>query len=260
MTQFNAALFEKSWVVDEAKDWHERVIHKNSVGAASMPPWFYSSYMTLREQVLDPAYPCYFGTLAERRGEMFYSFVEEDSADDLPETMKTFTELASRGEFKRYNFAVFFEPDETPLAHDTYRSLFWNVLQRLHDADEHSSADSMPSPSAEEWEFSFGGVEMFVVCACPSFKARRSRNLGPGMVLLFQPRSVFIDTITNHVINREARDVVRNRLARWDAIGAHPDLGFYGDPGNLEWKQYFLEDDNTANNADCPFSKRRVNS
>jgi uncharacterized protein len=86
---------------------------------------------------------------------------------------------------------------------------------------------------------------------------RHSRNLGPGMVLLFQPRSVFVDTITNKVIGREARNQVRKRLETWDEIPAHPDLGFFGDPGNLEWKQYFLDDGNTPADDRCPFLKRQ---
>jgi FPC/CPF motif-containing protein YcgG len=78
------------------------------------------------------------------------------------------------------------------------------------------------------------------------------------MVLLFQPRSVFVDTITNKVIGREARNQVRKRLETWDDIPAHPDLGFYGDPGNLEWKQYFLDDANAPIEERCPFLKRRA--
>jgi hypothetical protein len=76
-------------------------------------------------------------------------------------------------------------------------------------------------------------------------------------VLLFQPRSVFVDTITNKVIGREARNQVRKRLETWDEIPAHPDLGFYGDPGNLEWKQYFLDDANLPVDDRCPFLKRQ---
>jgi FPC/CPF motif-containing protein YcgG len=196
--------------------------------------------------------------MAERRGEMFYSFVNGRDLRDLPATMQTFAELAVQPEYRRNNIAVFFEPDPQPLAHDAYRTLFWSILQQLHDGDPDPAADQQPDPMDEAWEFSYAGVQMFVVCACPSFRARHSRNLGPGMVLLFQPRSVFVDTITNKVIGREARNQVRKRLETWDEIPAHPDLGFYGDPGNLEWKQYFLDDANAPIEERCPFLKRRA--
>ncbi|CAE6815656.1 non-ribosomal peptide synthetase [Paraburkholderia nemoris] len=240
-----------------AGDWTSRVIEGRKTGASvTLPAWLDASYETMRTQVMDPGYPCFFGTMAERRGEMFYAFVNGKDISELPATMQTFAELASRPEYRKNNIAVFFEPDAEPLSHDAYHALFWNALQTLHNVDPDPNADAQPEPSHEDWEFSFAGVEMFVVCACPSFHTRHSRNLGPGMVLLFQPRSVFVDTITNKVIGREARNQVRKRLETWDDVSAHPDLGFYGDPGNLEWKQYFLTDENTPAGDRCPFLKR----
>ena len=241
-----------------ADDWKSRIIDGRATGTAVAPPaWLDASYETLREQVMHPEYPCFFGTMAEKRGEMFYAFVNGKDIGTLPATMQTFAELASLPQYRKNNIAVFFEPDAQPLAHDTYHDLFWNILQSLHNVDPDPGAADQPEPSHEDWEFSFAGVQMFVVCACPSFNERHSRNLGPGMVLLFQPRSVFVDTITNKVIGREARNQVRKRLETWDDVSAHPDLGFYGDPGNLEWKQYFLSDDNTAAADRCPFLRRQ---
>lgn len=242
----------------EAGDWKSRVIEGRETGSSvALPAWLDASYETLRTHVMDPEYPCFFGTMAEKRGEMFYAFVNGKDIRSLPATMQTFAELASLPQYRKNNIAVFFEPDAAPLSHDTYHTHFWNVLQTLHDVDPDPEADSQPDPSHEDWEFSFAGVQMFVVCACPSFSARHSRNLGPGMVLLFQPRSVFVDTITNKVIGREARNQVRKRLETWDDVPAHPDLGFYGDPGNLEWKQYFLSDENIAAADQCPFLRRQ---
>jgi hypothetical protein len=171
--------------------------------------------------------------------------------------MATFARLADQPEYRRHNIAIFFEPDPQPLSHQAYHDHFCGALQHLHDSDPHPEADFQPDPDEGAWEFSFGGVQMFVVCACPSFRKRHSRNLGPGMVLLFQPRAVFVDTITNKVIGREARNQVRARLHEWDAVEPHPDLGFYGDPGNLEWKQYFLTDENDPAQGKCPFLNRR---
>ncbi|MEQ5838803.1 YqcI/YcgG family protein [Paraburkholderia acidicola] len=239
-------------------DWKSRIIDGRATGASVQPPaWLDDSYAMLREQVMHPEYPCFFGTMAEKRGEMFYGYVNGKDISGLAATMQTFSELASLPQYRKNNIAVFFEPDQQPLAHEAYQQFFWHALQHLHNVDPDPEADHQYEPSHEDWEFSFAGVQMFVVCACPSFQVRHSRNLGPGMVLLFQPRSVFVDTITNKVIGREARNQVRKRLETWDDIGAHPDLGFYGDPGNLEWKQYFLTDENVRAEDRCPFLKRQ---
>ncbi|WP_208603305.1 non-ribosomal peptide synthetase [Caballeronia sordidicola] len=241
-----------------AADWTSRVIQGDRIGTQiALPAWLDASYQTLHSQVMDPAYPCFFGTVAERRGEMFYTFVEGKGLGDMVASMETFARLAALPEYRKNNIAVFFEPDETPLRHEEYQRHFWRILQQLHDADPNSAADGYPDPSDEAWEFSFAGIEMFVVCALPSFATRHSRNLGPGMILLFQPRAVFVDTITNKVIGREARNQVRQRLLKWDDVEPHPDLGFYGDPGNLEWKQYFLGDNNARAGDVCPFLSRK---
>lgn len=255
----NDAKLDASPARIDPQRWQSRVISGTAMGdAVAQPAWLSDAYHTLREQVIHPAYPCFFGTTAERRGEMFYGFVTGKDVSSLPGTMRTFTALSSQAAFRKHNMAIFFEPDAAPLSHDRYHAHFWQALQHLHDVDPDPDADDQPPPGHEDWEFSFGGVQMFVVCACPSFHARHSRNLGPGMVLLFQPRSVFVDTITNKVIGLEARQTVRERLRAWDDVPAHPDLGFYGAPGNLEWKQYFLDDANVAADDVCPFLKRQA--
>jgi len=241
---------------DEVSDWRRRIIVGSDIGNVDFPDWLVSSYETLRTQVVDPAYPCFFGTQAEKRGEMFYSYVAGDDIALLPQTMAKFAELSVQPVYQKNNIAIFFEPDPKPLTHAQYHQRFWNVLQYLHDQDRDPAADYHPDPSDPTWEFTFAALEMFVVCACPSFRARHSRNLGPGMVLLFQPRSVFVDKVTNRVIGVQARNEVRRRLLKWDDIPAHPDLGFYGDPGNLEWKQYFLPDENLPALDKCPFLSR----
>jgi hypothetical protein len=76
------------------------------------------------------------------------------------------------------------------------------------------------------------------------------------MVMLFQPRSVFVDAVTKRAIGTQARAEVRRRLLAWDGIPHHPDLGVYGDPENREWKQYFLPDDQEPVKGECPFMAR----
>jgi FPC/CPF motif-containing protein YcgG len=240
----------------EVSDWKSRFILGDRVGVTDLPRWATSSYAYLRSRVTHDQYPCFFGTRAEERGEMFYSLVPGKDVAMLPATMAKFAELAKEPIYSKNNVAIFFEPDAVPLPHEKYHDLFWQTLQYLHDNDPDPAADRQPDPTDPLWEFSFAGVQMFVVCGCPSFGARHSRNLGPGMVLLFQPRSVFVDRVTNKVISARARQEVRKRLEKWDSIPAHPDLGTYGDPENREWKQYFLPDENEAAQAECPFSNR----
>ncbi|MFM0609410.1 amino acid adenylation domain-containing protein [Paraburkholderia sediminicola] len=244
----------------DVSDWRSRIILGRRVGASTfdraLPDWLPVSYERLRDDVMDPGYPCFFGTQAEKRGEMFYSWIDGKDISSLPDTMATFAELATLPEYEKNNIAIFFEPDAEPLSHDAYHDAFWHTLQYLHDHDPDPKVGQQLDPSHPDWEFSFAGLETFVVCACPSFGARHSRNLGPGMVLLFQPRAVFVDKVTNRAISTQARSEVRRRLNIWDEVPPHADLGYFGDTDNREWKQYFLPDNDTPNFGACPFLRR----
>ena len=72
------------------------------------------------------------------------------------------------------------------------------------------------------------------------------------MVMVFQPREVFLDGATGKEISAGARNTIRKRVQLWDGIQAHPDLSAYGHPGNLEWTQYFISDDNSRETGRCP--------
>ncbi|RQU99200.1 amino acid adenylation domain-containing protein, partial [Burkholderia cenocepacia] len=241
-------------------NWQSRIIHGRRVGAHAfdrpLPGWLAASYARMRADVMDPGYPCFFGTQAEKRGEMFYAWVDGKDISRLPETMATFAELAAQPQYEKNNIAVFFEPDPHPLSHDAYHDAFWHTLQYLHDHDPDPKVGEQLDPSHPDWEFSFAGLQTFVVCACPSFGQRHSRNLGPGMVLLFQPRAVFVDKVTNRAISTQARAEVRRRLNVWDEVPPHPDLGYFGDTENREWKQYFLPDADVSHFGACPFLRR----
>jgi uncharacterized protein len=72
------------------REWTSRIVFGGQTGVDKPPAWFVSSYSLFRSQVLDSNYPCFFGTQAERSGEMFYSFVPGCDIAHLPATMSTF--------------------------------------------------------------------------------------------------------------------------------------------------------------------------
>ena len=209
-------------------DWTSRIILGDRVGISDPPAWLVASYLLFRSHVMDSAYPCFFGTQAERAGEMFYSHVSAQDLGHVAGTMATFIQLSSAREHEKNNFALFFEPEPTVLAHDAYRTLFWQTLQLLHDRDTVPiSEEEMLDPSSPSWEFTYNGQQLFVVGCCPSYQQRRSRNLGPGMVMLFQPRTVFVDAVTKRAIGPQARAEVRRRLLAWGILHRYSDLRWW---------------------------------
>jgi uncharacterized protein len=223
------------------------------VAPGSAPqPWWGASLRAFRASLSRRDYPCHFGRIALERGELFATFFEESVAP-LAESLTEFLDMSRQRPERRMVLAAFGRPDDRLASERSQAERFWAVLQGLHDGDTMAwPADVPPGPDHSAWEYSFHGVPMFVFAAAPSYRRRASRNLGPGLVLLFQPRSVFNGIEGGTPRGVRARLVIRDRLRRWDAVDPHPDLADYGDPSNHEWRQYFIPDDQSRLYEQCP--------
>ena len=232
-------------------DWTSRVLDHGQLEKAPQNSWELDAYEQYRAKLRAPDYPCFFGQSAEARGEMLYTFVAEGRLNELLTNMRKFVSLIKTAAHERSSLVAFFEPGPSLADHRSFVARFWQVLRFLHEHDQAPSLERTPDEPL--WEFSFQRCEMFVVGASPTYRGRRSRNLGPGMVLIFQPRSLFIDPMTSEPIAAPVRHRIHKRMLAYDGMPVHPDIGFYGDVINREWKQYALPDDNEPISGSCPF-------
>jgi uncharacterized protein len=230
--------------------WTERVLDRGTL-ATPKDRWKVKAYEEYKARLCNPDYPCFFGQSGELRGEMLYTFVARHALDELATNMRQFVNLIGTSHYERASLISFFEPDSSITDHMSFVARFWQILQFLYEHDEAAAIDRAPDHPL--WEFSFLGCEMFVVGTSPTYRRRRSRSLGPGMVLVFQPRSLFIDPMTSRPIAAPIRHRIHERMLDYDGMPVHPDIGFYGDPTNREWKQYALPDDNEPERGTCPF-------
>lgn len=235
----------------DGSGWTSRVIDLGALGAEPQDAWKLDAYAQYRARLETPGYPCFFGQGAEARGEMMYTFVPNANLSDLEVSLRRFVGLLSEPDYRRASLAAFFEPDASLISHAAFVDSFWRILGFLRERDRGPRTERDPNDPL--WEFSFGGKEMFVVAASPTYQRRRSRNLGPGIALIFQPRSLFIDPATSQPIAFGIRHRIHARMLEYDGMPVHPDIGFYGEPGNREWKQYALPDDNEPEMGQCPF-------
>lgn len=238
----------------KSSDWHRRVITAERVGDDHPPTWFAEAYQEFHQNVGDEKYPCYFGSRAERDGAHYYSYVRGDRLDDLPQTIFSFLGLCENFSRDKNNLVVFFEPGPAVPTHAEERVKFWSVLQYLHSHDPvPNSVAYRHDPDDPEWDFPFAGRLFFVVGNSPSYKMHRSRNLGPCLTMIFQPREIFVDSTSGCPISEAARRIIRDRALQWDGIATHPALNTYGMSDNREWTQYFFSDDNSLETGRCPF-------
>jgi uncharacterized protein len=228
-------------------------------GQAAPAPWWSESLRQFKESVGQRDYPCHFGRLALNRGELYAAFCDQD-APPLAGRLAWFLDMSRDHLDRKLVLAAFYEPG-LPVGEAVYGERFWRTLQDLHDADTSEWPAWIPrDPEDSAWEFSFHGVPMFVFAAAPSYARRASRNAGPGLVLLFQPRNVFDGIEGGTPRGMAARQIIRTRLSQWDTVPPHPDMGDYGDPSNHEWRQYFIRDDHGRLHEKCPLQIRGADS
>ncbi|WP_446743576.1 YqcI/YcgG family protein [Silvibacterium acidisoli] len=239
----------------EVAAWANRVLDHGKLGIEPKESWKLKAYNDYRAKLRETGYPCFFGQTAEIRGEMIYTFVSFDSLKPFVRNMSQFVHLIQTRDHERSSLVAFFKPDPGLTDHTQFTYRFWSALQFLRDHDEASTTHREPEDPL--WEFSFDGCEMFVVGASPTYRQRGSRNLGDGMVLIFQPRVLFIDPETSEPISGEVRRRIHKRMLTYDGMPVHPDIGLYGQDTNREWKQYVLADDNSPEDGRCPFHPRQ---
>ena len=226
------------------------------LAATNLPIWVPAVYREFRRNVLDPDYPCYFAVAGEQKGTLRYAVVDNPATGVPVAAVHELIALSRQFPQRRHALAVFVRPESELRGHDFYRRCGWDQLQKLHDQDTEAWPTDVPrSPTDPKWEFCFGGEPMFVFGAMPSHFRRRSRNLGPSLILLFQPRSVFRGIEGGTLAGTRAREVIRRRLAAWDLIRLHGSMGDYGDPSNFEAAQYFIPDDESPSSP-CPLAIR----
>jgi FPC/CPF motif-containing protein YcgG len=238
----------------EVSPWTTRILENGTLGIAPKEDWKLRAYESYKTKLQAANFPCFFGQTGEIRGEMIYTFISQRFPLQFVKDVQEFVTLLDTAEHERCSLVAFFEPDPRITTHAAFVDRFWKLLQMLHEHDRHPALERTPDDPL--WEFSFEGCEMFVVGSSPTYERRLSRNLGPGIVLIFQPRRLFIDPATSQPIAAEVRHRIHGRMLAYDGMSVHPDIGFYGQPTNREWKQYALPDDNSPETGSCPFHTR----
>ena len=230
----------------------------------TLPLWKQIAYKSFTSMVADDnnTYPCIPGRQGFLTNNLRFSFVgdprELNSAKELAEALREY-EKCSRDTGKYASLVVFFETSKELLENDDieyFRELFWTVLNNVTTFDEKEWPEDIPSdPSHHKWEFCFDGEPYFTFCATPAHVIRKSRHF-PCLLIAFQPRWVFEEINDSTAFGRNMKKLIRKRLVDYDRVPVHPDLKWYGNKDNHEWKQYFLSDDESSASK-CPFMRMK---
>ncbi|GIP63954.1 hypothetical protein J32TS6_25090 [Virgibacillus pantothenticus] len=228
-----------------------------------LPPWTQPLYKTFTDMLVgDNTYPCVPARQGFLENQLRFSFIsdprEKRAAEEVATALKTYGRNARKfGDYT--SLAVFFQTPKdmyTTYTVEDYRNLFWNIINKVTAYDEKAWPESIPqNPTHHEWEFCFDGEPYFIFCATPAHQKRKSRYF-PCFFIAFQPRWVFANLNRNTAFGRKMKNIIRRRLIKYDGMPGHPDLKWYGQEDNHEWKQYFLSDEEDSPSK-CPFMRMR---
>ncbi|MGF9696187.1 YqcI/YcgG family protein [Paenibacillus sp. MABNR03] len=219
--------------------------------------WKKDAYQLFASKMSDreARFPCIPATQAFAMGHLRYGFVsylDPGSADRRLADIITEYGRESRSFGDYSSLIVFFELEKTMRTVLDYEEIFWDLLSKVSVLDvKRWPADIPENPENPLWEFCYDDERYFVYCGTPAHISRQSRSF-PYFMLAMTPRWV-LDQWNAHPKKAAAiSPKIRERLAEYDAIPAHPELKQYGAQGNLEYKQYFLRDDDSSPSR-CPF-------
>lgn len=233
---------------------HEQVVAE--------PPWLAEARASFAARVLSEAadgtaYPCHFGTTAQQLGHNVFVCCERGDAQGLKPLADTLLEFyaRTRGGPRRMSLIVFAGPPQAAPSLERDGAEFWRILRGLREHDPLPwPADRTEDCTDPRWQWCFNGEPWFVFAGSPAYRARRSRNLGPCLTIVFQTQRVFEGLSGATASGQLAKQHIRERLERYDAVGPHPHLGDPLHSSTHKWRQYLLPDDQRIVPADaCPF-------
>lgn len=234
---------------------------KKTVAAFSAKSWESKAFTSLSETLssLDARFPCTLGVAGFNADQLRYVFIDANpTTSSALETLAAYLQsfLSAAREFGKNTSLVAFFNESRDLGIEEYEQIFWGVLNRLTLLDTKPWPIDIPKETeSSHWEFCFGGEAIFVVCNTPSHRLRKSRY-GSFFNITFQPRWVFDGLIGPDAPNSDkVKSEIRRRLDEYDVTPPSPYLGSYGEPGNVEWRQYFLRETDVEYGERCPFHK-----
>jgi uncharacterized protein len=153
------------------------------------------------------------------------------------------------------------QPVRPALALAEYHRRGWELLQWLHGGDPDDWPAGSPHDTDDnEWAFHYRGQPLFINFSCPAHRYFRSRNLGDAMVLVLQ-RATNFDAVTSYDWNgpkgHAVREVIRDRVDRFEGHPAPIEFTLAGTPDERAWKQMAIPEPDGAYPAACPFHARK---
>ncbi len=262
-----AAIEEDMCLADESSTRTGLLTQAGLEAGRSPSGWEAGVYRTFEKIVSDQAFPCTFARAALKQGSLTFFPVRgttdhrdvRATYDAIGDYLRRMNALPARQ--AAFNvLVVLVKPEDRTRTVGEYHAQAWDLLQRLHDVDEAEWPEDVPGdPHDLRWAYCLHGVPLFINVSTPAHVLRRSRNLGPSLALVINPRAAFDVVPGTDSHGLQMRAIIRARTAAFDGQPVPDGVGVYGDEASREWLQYCLPEENTPRHeARCPLTIRRL--
>ena len=223
-----------------------------ALAGGAAPAWAAGSVSALRAKLTDP-FPCVFAATAHVTIALAGGVDDLDRIRRALEQWIAFARNRAPDDAARMVLAVILAPATPGKTEEAFAADTWRILQYLHDHDERPWPAEVPiNPANPLWSFCFDGEAIFVNASSPAHIRRRSRNLGPGLVLVIQTRAG-IDLLAPPDQTGDAiRRIIRARTHAYDEAPVLPMFGPSGRVSDRDWKIIVLPDGAGSIPARCP--------
>lgn len=236
---------------------------KDILRTMSLEKWQEDAFSHFESKMTDTThkFPCIPATVGFKLNHFRYAFLSDPRSDQVADELAELLNMYGKKSHAFGNYtsliAFFDTPEDMQKKYQVsdYRQLFWEVLSKVSSRDQEEWPQHIPAdPHHHVWEYCYAGEQYFMYCATPGHERRQSRYF-PYFIYAITPRWVLTQFNSNRQAVSQMKTKIRERIEAYDEIGIHPDLQSYGSQDNYEWKQYFLNDDNTSTvESKCPFA------
>ncbi|HEU0132993.1 MAG TPA: YqcI/YcgG family protein [Mycobacteriales bacterium] len=211
-------------------------------------------------------FPCTFVGLALTQGYLRFAHIDPSDPEYVAEAHRYISQYLRgvRGAAKcsqRVAVSIVLLLDiEVPadITAEGVRDIAWTLLAELHFYDRAvGNAWPMEVPmdmTDSRWAYCLEGTQLFINITSSTLALRRSRNLGRRLVMVIQPTDGLHYIAPMNAKGDKIRETIRCRIDSYDGLMRSPTLANFGDKGNRDANQFFLED----TNAPCVFAPPQI--
>ncbi|MGP1605575.1 MAG: YqcI/YcgG family protein [Moraxella sp.] len=220
--------------------------------------WQERNKSLILSQIGDELFPCVFAKKAIEKRTVFWAFCDcsDNGYSDFFNSLINYTEFLKKTDvLDRVLPPLIVVIKSDCLDLESQHKTAWNFIQYLIDNDPKVWNNDITKDVYDfKWCLYFNDVQLFINISCSKHKKLKSRNLSDDICLIINPREVF-DLVApyNRSKGLKIRNHIRERICLFNQTDTYPpELGFFGDRNNLEWRQYQLYEEGALDNTNCP--------